>query len=87
MAQLCSPGTIILCCCGSSIRSPAQAVDVGLPPAGLYAPGEHFAEAWVELDQYRQSTLGWAAAPEQTYVRNYPAAAPSPRPGGVPCGK
>jgi hypothetical protein len=52
----------------SAYPAPGQAADVGVPPAGLYAPGEHFAGVWVELDEHLQSTLGWATAPEQTYV-------------------
>jgi hypothetical protein len=52
----------------SACPAPGQAVDVGMPPAGLYAPGGHFGEVWAKLDEHLQSTLGWATAPEQTYV-------------------
>jgi len=45
-----------------------QTVDVGVPPTGLYAPGERLREIWDQLDEDWQSVLGWASEPEQTYV-------------------
>jgi hypothetical protein len=42
-------------------------VDTGGPPTGLYAPGEHFRETWIHLDESWQSALGWATASERTY--------------------
>jgi hypothetical protein len=43
------------------------AVDIGVPPTGLYAPGEHFREIWKQLDEFWQSVLGWATARERAY--------------------
>lgn len=44
-----------------------QAVDIGVPPDGLQAPGEHFREAWTHLDESWQSAIGWATARERAY--------------------
>jgi hypothetical protein len=44
-----------------------KAADVGVPPIGLYVPGEHLREVWKPLNKFWQNTLGWATAPEQAY--------------------
>ena len=45
-----------------------RVVDVGVPPTGLYAPGERFREAWNQPDEDWQRLLGWATTPEQAYA-------------------
>lgn len=47
-------------------RPTGRTTDVGLPPRGLYAPGEHLSETWMALSESWRSALGWATALERT---------------------
>lgn len=53
------------------------AVAIGVPPAGEYAPGGHFAEVWGKLgpaelggSQALRDMLGWATTPSKIYTLN-----------------
>ena len=53
------------------------AVSIGVPPAGEYVPGGHFAEVWGKLgprelggSQALRDMLGWATSPPKIYTLN-----------------